>query len=217
VGGPPAPLLAGTETEVQLSGRCAVPSNAKTVSIMAYLTETADGTPVTPAFTPDPAASAGTASPGTATPTPSGPTVGPVTVDVNADGSFDAPLDLSTGKWRIVVTATSAEGKAVSLVRNVAIVYRGVNLVVQIKGSSAWLKVWVDGKIWKTTGAAGQVYNPGKVLTINAKNTIEVRTGKSSATYFTLNGENLGRLSKQSNPATYLFNPPDPPVETNRN
>ena len=91
-----------------------------------------------------------------------------------------------------------------------------MNLVVKIKGANAWLKVWVDGKLWKTTGAAGQVYNPGKTLTITAKETIEVRTGKSSATYFTLNGDDLGRLSRQSNPATYLFDPPDPPVETGR-
>ncbi len=186
-------------------------SNAKTVSITAYQTKTADGVPVEAPSTPDPSA-----SPGMATPAPGGVVVGPMTMDVAADGTFDSPLDLSTGEWRIVVTATSPEGKAVSLTRNVASVYRGVNLVVKIKGANAWLKVWVDGKLWKTTGAAGQVYNPGKTLTITAKETIEVRTGKSSATYFTLNGDDLGRLSKQSNPATYLFDPPDPPVETGR-
>ena len=53
------------------------------------------------------------------------------------------------------MTATSAEGKATSLTRNVAIVYKGVNLVVSIKGSTAWLKVWVDGKVSKVTGRGG--------------------------------------------------------------
>ena len=72
----------------------------------------------------------------------------------------------------------------------------------------------MDGKVSKVTGAAGTVYGPGKVLTFTAKNSVEVRTGKSSATYFTLNGEDLGRLSKQSNPETWLFAPPDPPVKT---
>jgi hypothetical protein len=137
-------------------------------------------------------------------------------VKVGADGTFDTPLELSEGKWKIVVTATSAEGKATSLVRNVSIVYKGVNLVVSVKGSTAWLKVWVDGKVSKVTGAAGTVYDPGKVLTFTAKNSVEVRTGKSSATYFTLNGEDLGRLSRQSNPETWLFAPPDPPVKTSR-
>jgi cytoskeletal protein RodZ len=181
-------------------------SNAKEVSITAVLTESADGKPVV----------APSVAPGASPAAPAGATVGPISVDVAADGSFDAPLDLSTGKWRIDITATSAEGKAVTLTRNVAILYRGVNLVVKIKGSTAWIKVWVDGKLWKTTGAGGQVYSPGKVLTITAKDSIEVRTGKSSATYFTLNGEDLGRMSNKSNPETWLFAPPDPPFNTSR-
>jgi hypothetical protein len=142
--------------------------------------------------------------------------VGPVTVAVAADGTFETPLDLSTGAWQLTVTATSAEGKAVTLTRNVAITYKGVNLVVEIKNGRAWLKVWVDGKVSKVTGSAGTVFNPGKTLTFNAKKSIEVRTGKSSATYFTLNGEDLGRLSTKGNPETWLFEPPDDPVKTSR-
>ncbi len=88
--------------------------------------------------------------------------------------------------------------------------------MITVKGSTAWLKVWVDGKLSKVTGAAGTVYSPGKVLTFTAEQSIEVRTGKSSATYFTLNGEDLGHLSRQGNPETWLFAPPDPPVKTNR-
>ena len=186
-------------------------SNAKTVSITAVQTGSADGQPL-----PSAAAASSGASPGASPAPPSGPTVGPVTVPVAADGSFESPLDLATGNWRIVVTATSADGKAVALTRNVAIVYHGVNLVVEIKGSTAWIKVWVDGKIWKKTGAAGQVYNPGQVLTITATNSVEVRTGKSSATYFTLNGQDLGRMSAKSNPETWLFAPPHAPVKTGR-
>ncbi|MEO5964420.1 MAG: RodZ domain-containing protein [Candidatus Limnocylindrales bacterium] len=174
-------------------------TNAKTVAVSAAYTGPVVGQPTA-------------ASPG-ATP----PGVGPVTVTVAADGTFETPLDLSTGKWTITLTATSAEGKAVTLTRNVAISYKGVNLVVEIKGGRAWLKVWVDGKVSKVTGSAGTVYNPGKVLTFTAKQSIEVRTGKSSATYFTLNGEDVGRLSNKGNPETWLFQPPNDPVKTNRN
>lgn len=176
-------------------------TNAKTVSISANLTGAADGAPAT---SPLPSGRAGA------------PDVGPVNAHVDTDGSFDSPLDLAAGKWQIVVTATSAEGKSVALTRNVSIKYKGVNLVVEIKGSRAWLKVWVDGKVSNVTGAAGRVYDPGKVVTFTAKNTIEVRTGKSSATFFTLNGKDLGRMSKDSNPETWLFAPPDDPVRTNR-
>ena len=142
--------------------------------------------------------------------------IGPVTVDVADDGSFETPLDLSAGRWQITVTATSTEGKAVTLTRNVSIKYKGVNLVITVKGARAWLKVWVDGKLSNVTGTAGTVYQPGKVLTFTAKESIEVRTGKSSATYYTLNGTNLGRLSDKGNPETWLFAPPADPVKTNR-
>jgi hypothetical protein len=138
-------------------------------------------------------------------------------VKVDADGGFETPLELETGKWRIIVTATSEEGKSTTLTRNVEIKYQGVNLVVSIKGARAWLKVWVDGKLSNVTGAAGRVYGPGKVLTFRAKHSVEVRTGKSSATYFTLNGEDLGRMSNKGNPETWLFKPPDAPVKTDRN
>jgi cytoskeletal protein RodZ len=190
-------------------------SNAKTVSVSANLVA-APGAKATPSPTPTPSANP-SASPGAPTAAPSAPpTVGPVTVDVAADGSFETPLNLSAGSWQIIVTATSSDGKSTTLTRNVSIRYQGVNLVVTIKGSRAWLKVWVDGKISNVTGAAGTVYDPGKVLTFTANRTVEVRTGKSSATYFTLNGQDLGRMSTKGNPETWLFAPPAPPVRTNR-
>ena len=178
-------------------------TNASAVSVAANLVVPATGEPAASAASPSPAAS-------------SGPTLGPVTGAVASDGSFETPLDLSTGNWQVIVTATSAEGKAVTLTRNVSIQYQGVNLVVTVKGSRAWLKVWVDGKVSKVTGTAGTIYAPGKVLTFKGKESIEVRTGASSATYFTLNGTDLGRLSSKGNPETWLFAPPNDPVKTNR-
>ena len=142
--------------------------------------------------------------------------IGPRTVNVAGDGSFETPLDLSTGTWQVTVTATSAEGRTTTITRDVAIRYQGVTLVVKVKNSTAWIKVWVDGKISKVTGTAGKVFRPGKTLTFTAKRSVEVRTGKSSATYFTLNGEDLGRLSTKGNPETWLFRPPAHPVKTTR-
>ncbi|HVM63923.1 MAG TPA: helix-turn-helix domain-containing protein [Acidimicrobiales bacterium] len=156
------------------------------------------------------------ASPTTAPAHAGSPDVGPVSVDVGSDGSFDSPLNLSTGNWVITVTAVSADGKTTALTRHVSIQYQGVNLVIQVKGARAWLKVWVDGTLSPVTGAGGVVYDPGKVLTFTAQHTIEVRTGKSSATYFTLNGQSLGHMSTAGNPETWLFAPPAPPQKTNR-
>lgn len=194
-------------------------TNAAKVTVLANLTG-AGGQPPS-AAPPSPAApSAPPGSPGPSASTAPGPggapDVGPVTVDVASDGSFDTPLSLSAGDWEIVVTAVSADGKTTTLTRHVSIQYQGVTLVITVKGARAWLKVWVDGTVSPVTGAGGVVYDPGKVLTFTAQQSVEVRTGKSSATYFTLNGQDLGHMSSKGNPETWLFAPPAAPKQTNR-
>jgi hypothetical protein len=150
-------------------------------------------------------------------PTPAPPAIpGPVTVEVAEDGAFTTPFELTTGRWAITVTASSPEGKTTSLTRNVAVAFKGVNLVVNIKGGKAWIKVWVDGKIDEDIGVAGKVYGNGKTLTFNGKESIEVRTGSSGVTRFTLNGTSLGALGKSGTPETWLFEPPNEPVKTQR-
>jgi cytoskeletal protein RodZ len=140
----------------------------------------------------------------------------PVTVEVGEDGAFSAPFELTAGKWAITVTASSPEGKTTSLTRAVTVAFKGVNLVVSIEGGRAWLKVWVDGKLHPKTGPAGKVLGNGKTLTFTGKESIEVRTGSSGVTKFTLNGTSLGALGRSGIPETWLFVPPDEPVMTQR-
>ena len=149
------------------------------------------------------------------TPTPSATPVAPtpVTLQVGSDGAFTTPFELTTGRWQVTVAATSTEGRTTTLTRTVTVAYKGVNLVVTIKGR-AWLKVWVDGVLAPSTGAAGKVYGDGKVLTFTGKDTVEVRTGSSGSTYFTLNGTSLGHLGAAANPETWLFNPTGAPKQT---
>jgi cytoskeletal protein RodZ len=151
---------------------------------------------------------------GEAAPSPA-PAPAPQTVEPK-DGSFSVPLELSQGRWTIAVTATSADQKTTTVTRSVTVQFEGVNLVVSIRNGRAWLKVWVDDKVSDVTGAGGRVYGDGKVLTFSGEESVEVRTGQSSSTYFTLNGQDLGHLSELGNPETWLFAPPDPPVQTNR-
>jgi cytoskeletal protein RodZ len=189
----------------------AIPVNGTTTNAAKVTVSANRVTGSATAPTPRPGASSAPAA------TPAGsPDVGPVSVDVASDGGFETPLNLSTGTWQVFVTAVSADGKTTTLSRQVSLQYQGVNLVISVKGARAWLKVWVDGTISPVTGSAGVVYDPGKVLTFSAQHTIEVRTGKSSATYFTLNGQSLGHMSAASNPETWLFSPPNPPQKTNR-
>jgi cytoskeletal protein RodZ len=139
-----------------------------------------------------------------------------VTVAVGDDGSFSTPYELTAGKWAITVTASSVEHKTTSQTRNVTVAYKGVNLAVTVKGGRAWLKVWVDGKLDPSLGAAGAVISNGKTLTFTGKQSIEVRTGSSGVTYFALNGTSLGALGRSGVPETWLFSPPDPPTKTQR-
>lgn len=139
-----------------------------------------------------------------------------ITVPVADDGSFNTPYQLTAGRWSITVTAASTQGKTVALTRNVTVAYKGVNLVVTVKGGRAWLKVWVDGVIDPDLGAAGSVISSGRTLTFTGQQSVEVRSGSSGNTYFTLNGTSLGALGRTGVPETWLFAPPDQPVKTQR-
>jgi cytoskeletal protein RodZ len=140
----------------------------------------------------------------------------PITVPVADDGSFNTPFELTAGRWSITITAASAQGKTVALTRNVTVAYKGVNLVVSVKGGRAWLKVWVDGVLDPVLGAAGSVISAGRTLTFTGQQSVEVRSGSSGNTYFTLNGTSLGALGRTGIPETWLFAPPDQPVKTQR-
>ena len=100
--------------------------------------------------------------------------------------------------WAITVTATSAEGKTASLTRQIIVAYSGVNLVVSISGGPAWIKVWIDGKLQGPGG--GTVYQSGRTLTYSGTTSVEIRTGSSGNTRFTVNGVSLGTLGKAGRP-----------------
>jgi hypothetical protein len=140
----------------------------------------------------------------------------PNEVKVGASGTYATGVDLTTGRWAITVTASSAQGKSTTITRDVTVMYRGVNLVVEIKGGPAWIKVWIDGELDPSIGAAGRTYNSGRTLTFRGEHTVEVRTGSSGSTSFTVNGTSLGPMGKAGVPETWLFAPPAPPRETQR-
>ncbi len=176
-------------------------TNAQRVVIAATYLGPAEGAPPTPV--PDPSA---TPDPGPA----------PITLTPDPDGGFATPLELTEGRWSITITATSGGGKTASLTRTVTIAYRGVNLVVEISGGDAWLKVWLDGVLDPSIGPSGRVFRAGRTLTFTAESSIEVRTGASGATHFTLNGVPLGALGPPGVPETWLFAPPAPATKTDR-
>lgn len=189
-------------------------NNAKTVTVAAAYLGAAAGAPQSPPKPPKGAKPGRSGSPTAAPPVPKAPS--PASVAPDSDGTYSVPVELTAGRWAITVTAASSDGKTVAITRNVSVSYKGVNVVVSIQGGTAWVKAWVDGRVSDVTTAAGRTYNDGRVITLSGENSVEVRTGKASVTYFTVNGTSLGRLSTDPSPGTWLFQPPDPPQRTNR-
>lgn len=193
-------------------------TNATTVVVGATWLGPAGGTTTattSPTTAPGPTVKPGpTAKPGASPATASPPAPQPQTVPVADDGTFGVPFELTAGRWSITVTASSAEAKTVSISRTVTVQYKGVNLVVSVKGGKAWLKAWVDGQVDPSLGTAGKVVSEGKTLTFMGQSSVEVRTGSSGFTYFTLNGTSLGALGKPGVPETWLFAPPAAPSQT---
>jgi hypothetical protein len=95
------------------------------------------------------------------------------------------------------------------------VAFTGVDLIVEVKGDRAWLKVWVDGKLDPDIGDSGQIIAAGKTLEFTGKESVEVRTGNSGATWFTLNGQPLGSLGNPGLVETWLFSPTGAPKQTN--
>jgi hypothetical protein len=169
-------------------------ANAKTVTVTATYTGGGSTTGSKPGATPAP-------------PTPQ-------TANIGDDGTFNIPVELTAGSWTLTITAASPEGKTTSLTRNVTVRYKGVNLVVSIKGGNAWMKVWVDGELDPRVGA-GKLFKDGRTMTFRGDDSVEVFTGSSGVTYFTLNGTTIGKLGRSGIPETWLFAPPAEPEQTN--
>jgi len=190
---------------IRVEGRT---TNAERVEIMARYLGPAEGEPAAPVTSPVPSASAAPAV------TPPPPAT--ITAQLEEDGAFAAPLQLTTGRWAVEVTAISKEGKKNTLTRTVTVAYKGVTLAIDVKGGRAWLKVWVDGELAEGMPASGRIVNNGDTLTFTGKTSVEVRTGSSGVTHFTLNGTSLGALGRSGIPETWLFEPPNPPQKTRR-
>jgi len=139
----------------------------------------------------------------------------PVTVEQADDGSFATSIDLTEGRWTITVTAAGEEGKSTTLTRDVTVVYQGISVVVEIREQRTWLRVSVDGVVSPQTGAGGKVYGAGKTLTFRGEAIVELRTGKMSTTYVTVNGTTYGPLGTSANPGTFRLEPGKAPEPVN--
>jgi hypothetical protein len=139
----------------------------------------------------------------------------PTAVELADDGSFATSIDLTEGRWTITVTAAGEEGKSTTLTRNVTVVYQGISVVVEIREQRTWLRVSVDDVVSPQTGAGGKVYAAGKTVTFRGESVVELRTGKMSTTFVTVNGTSFGALGTTANPGTFRLEPGKPPQAVN--
>ncbi len=177
-------------------------TDATAVTVEAAYVGPAPGAPV---VEPDPDAS----------PAPTPRPITPTTVELADDGTFATAIDLTEGQWTVTVTAAGEQGKSTSLSRDVTVAYQGIRVVIEVKGSRTWLKVWVDGVVAPETGAGGKVFSAGKKLTFRGEKVVEVRTGKMSTTYVTVNGTSYGALGTTANPGTFRLEAGKPPRPAN--
>ncbi|MFI5262198.1 MAG: helix-turn-helix domain-containing protein [Candidatus Limnocylindrales bacterium] len=140
-------------------------------------------------------------------------TPAPLQLTVGQDGTFSGTYQLPPGRWLLTATATNSTGQTSAVSRTVAVAIAGVVLTVDIRNGSAWIKVWVDGTV--VPNYAGVTVRPGTTLHFTGAHSVEVRTGSSGATLFTLNGVALGNLGAAGMPETWLFQPGKAPQKTN--
>jgi cytoskeletal protein RodZ len=128
-------------------------------------------------------------------------------IRVREDGAFSGSYQLSPGQWQLTITATGDQDKQTTERRSVTVRFTGVNLVIEIRNSPAWVRVVIDGKT-ASGYERGRTLDPGQSVEFNARRSIEIRTGSSGSTFFILNGDRLGALGPTGIPETWLFRPP---------
>jgi len=145
---------------------------------------------------------------------PAAPAQQEIAVDVDS-GMFSDAYQVGPGRWQLTIAATDASEKTTTVLRTVSVAYTGVDLIVQIKGSSAGLKVWVDDVI--VSGyEKGVTVKAGKTLEFVAKTSVEVRTSNPAVTSFVLNGQAIGPLGPAGAAQTWKFTTTKAPEKTGR-
>jgi len=176
VGPPPAP--GSTPRPSPTPG---APTEVPTMMPLPSLTPTPEGQTPTPRPTPTP----------TPTPGASGAPE-PVTVIPTVDGKFSAVLELTPGTWTLTAVGWDSDGQATAPVEvTIGVPTPALQVTIQIKGGKAWLKIWKDGAV--LPGYSKDFPN-GTVITIEANESVWIRTGSAVKTYVTVNGTAYGPL-----------------------
>jgi cytoskeletal protein RodZ len=165
----------------------------------------APGATIPPTPTQEPgvssAPSAGsTGSPGASAGPSASPGPTPATANPGADGTFAFTLTLGPGRWQLTLTGSSANGQtAVPVSRTIAVPYKGLYVVLEVKGGPAWMRYAGDG-----AGIGQSTYPDGYTATLTLTKWFCVYvSGQPGRVFVTVNGTSLGTVSKYG--GTHLY------------
>ena len=151
--------------------------------------------PATASPSPSPSLTVG-GSPGTTpAPTPA-PTLPPqpLSAATAGDGTFSFTIPLGAGRWRLSLVGTSSKGISTAAVsRSVNIPFKGLSVLIEIKGGPAAIAVYHDNV--SDTGGKKFTQADGWKLTVVAKRYVCISTTKPTLVYITVNGTSYGSAS----------------------
>ena len=126
------------------------------------------------------------------------------------DGKFSAVLKLTPGVWKLSVVGSDSDGETTTPVEvTVTVAAPTVRVTIEVKGGSAWLKLWKDGVV--VPGYSKDVQN-GAIITIVANESVWIRTASAYKTFVTVNGVSYGPLggSRAGSWRIFATGPPVP-------
>jgi cytoskeletal protein RodZ len=152
-------------------------------------------TPIVTPVLPDASASAGTSAGSTAPPGP-----GPTNVNTNADGTFSVPLSLTPGRWQLSITGSNPSGSVAAAVsRTIVVPYKGINVVIQVKGGAATVYAAHDNVVDANAGV-----QDGWSITIVGTKYVCIQSPKSNIVFISVNGTSYVAINTLGGRRAYI-------------
>jgi len=208
----PTPLIPEVAFSAPADGS-AIASGSVTVTGIStevasvVLTPTYLGPPLRAGATPPPATPSASAvagpsvAPG-ASPGPT-PTAGPqpMTAATAADGTFSFTLQLTPGRWQLALVGTSPNGlKTAPVTRTVSVPFKGITVLIQVKGGSALVAIYHDG----ITDNPGHTQAAGWSRTVVGTKYVCIRSTRPGYVLITVNGTSYGPISGFGGQRAYI-------------
>ncbi len=201
---PPSPVVAFSSPEdgaLVKDGNLTVAGTSTLITTVILTPVYLGPPPAAGATSPPPSSSplqtpilpASSASPGLSV----GPTVapgpGPSSTNTNADGTFSFALGLTAGRWQLTIAGSNPSGSlAPPVTRTIVVPYKGINVVIQIKGGTSSMAYFHDGV---TDDDSGSVQTDGWTRTIVATRNVCINVNTPSHVYLIVNGISYGPVS----------------------